>query len=138
MIKMILTVVVALASAGSGYACSLKSSDTATVRQVVKQRGGYPISDEFCNFLNKQGLSLNVNADSTVLAGVSIAWVNISLIHLDTGIVSNTFSSHTKVDAGRASQDVADDLLYAAIRQAASNFELLKAAGEIKRYRAKK
>ena len=116
------------------YACSFKTSDTPNIREVVRQRGGYPISDDFCNFLNQRGLALNVTGDSTVLNSVSVAWVTVSLTKLGTGVVSDTLRLSTKVNTKVASQNFADDMLYEGIKESVSAFEFMKAANEVKAY----
>lgn len=120
------------------YACSFKTSDTENIREIVRQRGGYPISDDVCNFLNQRGLGLNVTADSTVLAGVSVAWVIISLTKLGTGVVSDTYRSSTKVNTKTASQNFADDMLYESIKESVQAFDFVKAANEVTAYLAKR
>lgn len=118
------------------YACSFITSDTQSIREVVRQHGGYPVSDDVCNFLNKRGLALSVIADSTVLNGVSVAWVKIALSKPGTGIISDTSRVSTKVNTSVASQDHADDMLYDGIKEVTATFEYMKAANEVKAYLA--
>lgn len=131
-------VAVLLVVSSSSYACSFKTSDTEDIREIVKQRGGYPISDEVCNFLNQQGLALSVTANSTVLAGVSTAWVVINLTKLKTGVVSDTYRYSTKVNTSVASQDTANAMLYEGIKETVAAFDFVKAANEVKGYLAKR
>lgn len=116
------------------YACSFKTSDTENIREIVRQRGGYPVADNVCNFLNQRGLALNVMASSTVLDGASVAWVSISLTKLGTGVVSDTFRYATKVNKSVASQNFADDMLYEGIKESVLAFDFVKAANEVKAY----
>lgn len=126
-----------LLAASSSQACKFKTSDTESVREMVRQHGGYPISDEACDFLNKRGLALDVEGDATVLSGVPIAWVAVSLTRLGTGVRSDTFRYSTRTGTG-ASQDVAADVFYAGLKDAIGAFDFSKAAGEVDRYLAKK
>lgn len=120
------------------YACSFKISHTPDVREVVRQHGGYPVSDEVCNYLYQQGLALSVTAKVTVLAGVSVAWVTISLTKLGTGVVADTYRQSTKVNTSVASQVKANDMLYEGIQEAVSLLDYSKAANEVKIYLAKR
>lgn len=126
-----------LLAASSSQACQFKTSDTENVREIVRQHGGYPISDDACNFLNKRGLALNVDGNATVLNGVPIAWVAVSLTKLGTGVRSDTYRYSTRTGSG-ASQDVADDIFYAGLQETVGAFDFSKAAGEVSSYLARK
>lgn len=127
-----------LVLSSSSYACSFSTNDAPNVREVVRQRNGYPVSDEVCDFLNRRGLALNVSGKATVLAGVSVAWAEISLTKNGTGVVSDTMRNSTQVNASVASQDKADDMLYIAIKEAVQGFQFQKAANEVQAYLAKR
>jgi hypothetical protein len=123
--------------ASSSYACSFKTSDTPEIREIVRKNGGYPISDAHCNFINQRNLALSVDGHATVLAGVSVAWVNVTLAKLSTGIKADRTRHVTQVNTHVASQDTADGLLYDALRNAIEDLEYEIAANEISRYMAK-
>jgi hypothetical protein len=125
-----------LLAASSSQACTFKTADSDFEREIVRQHGGYPISDAACNFLNQQGLALAIRGDATVLGGRSIAWVNVSLTKLGTGVTSDTYRYLTRT-GNRASQDAAEDLFYGALTEAIGAFEFSKAANEVNRYLAK-
>lgn len=138
LIKKALVLSFLLVSSSASYACSFETSDTEQVREVVRTRGGYPVPDNVCNFLNQNGMALSVSADSTVLGGVSIAWVTVRLTKLQRGVVSVTSRQSTKVNTGTASQVTADDMLYEGLGEAVAAFDFVKAAKEVNNFLAKK
>jgi hypothetical protein len=127
----------ALLVSTSAFGCSFDSSDSAHVRDVVKAHGGYPISDEQCAFLNKKGLALYVSGQSTVLKGVAVAWAEIAVRDLKTGVISDATRRSTYVNPAEPSQDFANDLLYKAITDAISGFEFEVGADEVGKYMGK-
>ena len=119
------------------YACPVSVSDTPAVEQIVAHHGGWPISDERCALINKYKLTINVDGEATVLAGTSVGWVIVKLGSSDTNIVSNKYSASTNVNSSTASQDVAEDQFYAALRRALAELDITTAANEVKKFEAK-
>lgn len=125
-----------MAAAGSAMACSVPNASGPTLQQVVKQHGGWPISDEKCEFLNRRHLYMFVAGDSTVLSGASVGWVSVRLGDVNNVISDKSYSS-THVNSSQASQDVADDLLYNAIRDAIDGLDFDGAATQVNAYQRK-
>lgn len=135
--KTLFALALAATSIQASQACTFKTSDTEDVREIVRQRGGYPISDAQCNFLNQRDLALSVLGDATVLNGVSVSWVSVRLTKLGTGVVSSVFRYTTSVNTSVASQDKANDMFYEALGDTIRNLDFAKAAGEVDAYLAK-
>ena len=118
------------------FACKFMIHDHQDVRRAVNQRGGYPLSDEKCGILNKNGMSLHVAATSAVLNGVNLgaAFVSVS----KSGVTSDTIGQGVSVNTGGVgSQDVADDRMVAAINDAITSLDFEKAIEEVLAYTAK-
>lgn len=130
-----LTFICLLALSSSCSACGFDFADETVVRNVMKERGGYPVSDQQCALLNKNGLALSVSGNATVLRGVSIAWAQVRLVDLKTQVTSTLSRSSTNVNTGDASQDTADGLLFDAVGNAIRGLDFEAVANEINRYR---
>jgi hypothetical protein len=63
--------------------------------------------------------------------------VAVSLTKLSTGIKSDQYTETTRVNASVASQDMADNLLYEALRESIERLDYEVAANEINKYAAK-
>ncbi|MTD33544.1 hypothetical protein [Paludibacterium denitrificans] len=126
------------AVSASSPACTFKTSDSDNIREIARQHGGYPISDAQCKFLNERGLALSIRGNATVLSGVSMAWVNVSLANLKTGIKSDSYRYSNSLDTSEASQTKADDLLYSNLSDAIGAFDFATAAREMENYRNKR
>lgn len=118
-------------------ACRFDFSDDPVVRNAVKTRGGYPISEQQCALLNKNGLALLVSGSATVLRGVSIGWAEVRLTDLKTNVTSTISQKATNVNTGDASQDTADGLLYDAVSNAVRGMDFEVVVKEINLYRTK-
>lgn len=116
-------------------ACGFDFSDDLVVRNVVKAKGGYPITEQQCLLLNKNGLALFVSGRAVVLRGVSIGWAQVRLTDLKTHVTSTTSHSSTNVNTGDASQDTANNLLYDAVSDAIGGLDFEAVANEVNRYR---
>lgn len=114
-------------------ACSVQYATTPDVLELVKQRGGWPLKDSQCNFLEKNKLYINVAMTSTVLAGTSLGWVAVALVD-ENNIKSDHLQKSTYVNSSTASMDFADGLAYKALKDAVANFDFEKAAKEIATY----
>lgn len=124
-----------LALSSSCSACGFDLADEAVVRKVMKERGGYPVSDQQCALLNKNGLALSISGHATVLRGVSIAWAQVRLVDLKTQVTSTLSHSSTNVNTGDASQDTANGLLFDAVGSAIRGLDFEAVVNEINRYR---
>lgn len=116
-------------------ACSFKTMDTEKIRSIVRERGGYPVSDEICALLNKNGLSLKTSGHATVLDGVSVSWVEIRV--WKNGVSSDHSRQDTTVNRNSASMVTAEDSLYKAIEKAVVQFDYKLATAEVDAYLAK-
>jgi hypothetical protein len=116
-------------------ACTFKTMDSESMRSIVKERGGYPVSDEVCGFLNKNGLSLKVSGHATVLDGVSVSWVEVRL--WKNGVSSDQSRFDTTVNRNSASMVTAGDTLYKGLEKAVLQFDYKLAAAEVDGYLAK-
>ena len=85
------------------------------IRNVVAQHGGYEISEEKCDLLNRQNLRLAVTGEAAVLADVSIGWATVRLISRNN-VVSSQVQTSTYVNRFAASNAVAGELLVRAIK----------------------
>ena len=130
-----LTLLAVLPAAQAG--CPMKDSTTADIRRVVNANGGWPISDAQCALLNEKKLLLAVTGDATVLDGVSVAWISVSLADSALNIHADAIGMSTQVNAKKASMDVAEKMQYAAIEAAVKALDFNKAVREIDAYRAK-
>lgn len=120
-----------LLSTTCSASCAFTTSDTPDIRQIVNSHGGYAISGQRCQFLNERGLKLRVEGAAYVLEGVSVGWASVTLQAKGTEVASFLSSSSTFVDAKKASQPVADGLLYKSLSNAIANLDFDKAAQEI-------
>jgi hypothetical protein len=132
-----LTFIALLTLSFSASACRFETADIDTVQNVVRPKGGYPINEQQCLLLSKNALALSVDGNATVLRGVSVAWAKVTVMDLKTHVTSTLWRGSTQVNAGDASQDTANGLLYEAIRNAINGFEFEAAIAEINGFRAK-
>jgi len=58
--------------------------------EVIRQFGGLNASQEVCDFLKKNKLVLNVDADSSSVGGIDVAWAKVSISDVESNIVSLT------------------------------------------------
>lgn len=132
-----LTFIALLALSFSASACRFETADSNTVRDVVRPKGGYPITETQCLLLNKNGLALAVDGYASVLRGVSVAWARVTLVDLKTQVTSTLWRGSTQVNAADASQDTADGLLYDAVRNSINGLEFEAAIADVNASRAK-
>ena len=55
-------------ASGAQAACSVPNSSSPNFRAALERAGGWPISDEKCNFLRANNLYIGISGMSTVLA----------------------------------------------------------------------
>lgn len=135
--KFILAMAAISTFSSSAYACKLKTIDAPSIREVVQQHGGWPISDEKCAVLNKYNLALFVTGHATVLSNTSVGWVNVKLALPGLNIVSDKSQWSTYVNTSSASMTTANDILYDAIRDAIAGLDFDGAAMEVRDYHVK-
>lgn len=116
-------------------ACTFRTMDSENIRSIVRERGGYPVSDDVCGFLNKNGLSLKVSGHATVLDGVSVSWVEVRV--WKNGVSSDQSRYDTTVNRNSASMVTAGDNIYKGLEKAVSQFDYKLAASEVEGYLAK-
>lgn len=107
------------------------------LKAVVDEQGGWPVGEKACALLNSKNLELVVDNYATVLDGVSVASVHVTLGDKNLNIRSSSYYFATSVNAKQASMTVANDLLYNAVKIAVGKLDFDKAAREIDGYRAK-
>lgn len=112
-------------------ACHVPEHASPDIRDVVVQHGGYEISAEKCDLLNRQDLRLAVTGEAAVLADVSIGWATVRLISR-TNVVSSQVQTSTYVNRFAASNEVAGELLVRAINDAVAGLDFELAAREVK------
>lgn len=113
-------------------ACQLKTLDSESTRSIVTARGGYPISDAQCTLINSYpNYGLHVDGQATVLNGVNVTWVSVSVVDGDTMIGSITSNKTTRINTSTGSQDVANDTFFEALNAAIAGLDIKKAAGEV-------
>lgn len=112
----------------------MPNSASEKTRELVKQQGGWPISDAKCNFLNKNNLHLDVTLGRTVLSGISVGWAVVSLADRNK-TTSDQHSTGTYVDRTEASMNIADELAFTALQDAIKELDFEKAAKEIAAYK---
>lgn len=111
--------------------CHVPEHVSPDIRNVVAQHGGYEISEEKCDLLNRQNLRLAVTGEAAVLADVSIGWATVRLISRNN-VVSSQVQTSTYVNRFAASNAVAGELLVRAINDAVAGLDFELAAREVK------
>lgn len=120
----------------SAFACEFSTNDSEKIRKIVKDNGGYPVSDKVCEILNKNGMSLQVSGNAAVLDGANVSYAQVRL--WKNGVVSDESAYSMKVNAsGRGSQDTANDQMIDALRAAIQELNYIKAINEVNVYTAK-
>lgn len=122
----------------TAQSCQLQQSTSENIKNVVKNHGGYEISDFQCKLLADNNLALLVYGHGAVLNGVNVGWAIVALQDLKFNIISNKMGRSTQVNTGIASQNVADDILYDAITAAIKALDWKVAVNEVNQYRALK
>lgn len=94
------------------------------------QYGGWEESNfgTMCEKLKRANAQLAIIGMAVVLGDQSIGWASLSVKDKDLSIITNDFSSHVTIINGDASQNKADELMVAAINNAAQKWEDLDRA----------
>lgn len=122
----------AIAFANNAQACIVMNSSSPDVRETVDQLGGWPITDAKCEFLKKRNLYLAVSATKTVLNGTSVGWASIRLLNKDN--VSSDASMRSTHVHSEASMNVAEKMMYEALRDSIARLDFEVAANEVAKY----
>lgn len=130
--------VCALVGAAQSVACSsFKAVEIQQVRAVAEANGGYQISDSQCDLLQRKGLVLHVIGYGSVLSGAAVGWAEVRLQDANIGAISDQAGLSTFVNSANGTQDFADQLLLAAIKDAIVRLNFEIAAAQIDAYRQK-
>lgn len=118
------------------YACtSFRAVEVPQVRAVAEANGGYQISDAQCDLLQQKGLVLHVVGYGSVLSGAAVGWAEVRLQDATIGAISDQAGLSTSVNAANGTQEFADQLLVAAIKDAIVRLNFEVAAAQIDGYR---
>lgn len=133
--KLVVCGVVSFLASGA-YACQVPNSIDDSLRHIIMQDGGFPVTDEQCAFLRRNHLLLDVDGSADVLAGVNVGWAAVRLSDAKTKIISDAEGVGTNVNAGGVgSQDTADAQFVAALKTAIERLDWDKAAAQVAHYK---
>ena len=107
------------------------------MRTAAEANGGYQISDSQCELLKRKNLVLHVVGYGAVLSGVALGWAEVRLQDAAIGAISDQAGLSTFVNSANGTQEFADQLLVAAVRDAIGRMNFEVAAGQIEGYRKK-
>jgi len=116
---------------------SFSTVEVQQVRTAAEANGSYQISDSQCELLRRKGLVLHVVGYGAVLSGVAVGWAEVRLQDAAIGAISDQAGLSTFVNSANATQEFADQLLVAAVRDAIGRMNFEVAAGQIEGYRKK-
>ncbi|BCZ85466.1 hypothetical protein PTKU64_91410 (plasmid) [Paraburkholderia terrae] len=128
--KTLLVAAVAGLTAAPAFSCSLMDSTTDTLRNIINQQGGYPISDEQCAMLNAHRLRIHVDGDAVVLDGVNVAWADVTVVNADHVIATKSGVSTRINRSATPSQTVANQLFFEALEHAVRSLDWNAATGQ--------
>jgi hypothetical protein len=131
--KCLLLIALMSVSLGVQAGCEVPYAASGDVLAAISARGGWPISDEKCAFLNAEKLKLHVTANSTMLLDASIGWASVQLVD-ENNVVSDAEGAGTSINSSFASVDKADDLMRNAIEIAIDRLDFRLAAKQLKTY----
>jgi len=126
------------ANSTSGLACaSFKAVEVPQVRAVAVANGSYQLSDSQCDLLQRKGLVLHIVGYGSVLSGAAIGWAEVRLQDVATGAISEQAGLSTFVNSANGTQEIANELLLAAIKDAIVRLDFEAAAAQVDYYREK-
>lgn len=114
----------------AAMACSVPNSTDDSTRKIIVEQGGFPVSDAQCALLNQNHLSLDIDGDATVLAGVNVGWAVVRLRN-SHGVVSKLSGTGTTVNTDLASQNTADRQFFASLKSAINSLDWKTAAEQV-------
>lgn len=105
--------------------CMITSVRSAKQSAAFKKYGGWSFNnyDQICSKLNRARARIQINATASVLANHSIGWASLSVVDLDSNVGTSDFASFNTQVHTYASQDKADEIMVAAMNEAADNWE---------------
>lgn len=98
--------------------------------ETSQKNGGYPVSDEKCELLNKAGMTLQIDASASVVVGVNVGTASVRIAK--DGVVSSDFGRSISVNTGLGSQDVADERMLIALKDAVESLDFDKGIKQVK------
>lgn len=111
--------------------CSLISNMDRSTRNVLKKNGSWNTTNEIdsksfernCQLLNKHGLSVQINAGSAVLSGVSIGYSTAMLKDSKYNIITPDFANSSTYANTQPSTNMAEEMMSVAIVQSFVSWE---------------
>lgn len=126
----------ALGLTAPSMACtSFKAEEVQQVSTAAEANGGYQISDSQCELLKRNSLVLHVVGYGAVLSGVAVGRAEVRLQEAALGAISDQTGLSTFVNSAKGTQEFADQLLVAAVRDAIGRLNFEVADGQIDGYR---
>lgn len=136
-------VAIALSFAGIGAAsaeCFISFNTPYTVVSQSIKKTGFNIKNynKVCSRLKAANMELVIEGEGTVLAGVSVAWANVTVRDLATKVhTTKGAGASTRIDKGSASMPTAEAMLAVAIDSAIDSMELEEAIAAVDALRKK-
>jgi hypothetical protein len=112
-------------------ACTFNTVDSEFTRNAVRNFGGYPVSDQHCELLNKHKLKLHVTTDGTVFDSATVGWASVRLMDKNNR-VSMEHAKSTYINTAVATSSKAEELVTLAIRDAVNTLNFNKAISQLK------
>ncbi len=130
--------VLALSSLSANADCLLTLTRTNEVEKSLNQYGGLstPNFQTICQKINRAKARVVIAANSVVLQGKSIGWASLTLGDLNSQIISSSNASMSTFVNSNASQNVADELMVAAINDALKQWDIDRAIASLSQERA--
>ncbi|MFL9926764.1 hypothetical protein PQR62_20995 [Herbaspirillum lusitanum] len=124
------------ASASADPSCQLNLvGDKKVIQTILSLHKGHLASEEICDLLHDNGLSLSVTGQASVSSGIAFGWASVRLVD-DAHLYSESFSSTTVTDKKKVSMARANELMNLSFESAVQDFRFLEATQQIKSYRA--
>lgn len=136
--KLILATVLAVAPVTVIHACDVSYMSTSeAVHKAMKRGWGFTDYEAICRKLNAANAALQISADTTVLGGVSIAWVSVSLKDKNLDVFAPDFGGVATSTNSTPSMGVAQNILPQTISDAVNSIDLDRAIASLNTNRKK-
>lgn len=130
--------VLALSSLSASADCLFTANRTIEVDKALNQYGGLstPNFQTICQKINRAKARVVITANAVVLQGKSIGWAALFLADLNSPIATSDHMSMSTFVNSNASQDVANELMVAAINDALKQWDIDRAIESLSQERA--
>lgn len=127
--KVLLSALIFAVTQSVNAECVINSVYQGLPKKVIQKNGwNFENYNAVCGKLSRANASVVISGTASVLVGVSYGWAHLSVADKKTGLgITDFFSANTQIDT-YASQDKAEELLYAAINTAANDWTELDSA----------